>query len=50
MERRETMIDSGNATPRRLSLSGKEKDAELDFPVLEKRTTHLADEDEFAIM
>ena len=46
MERRETHADSGDATPRRASPTG---DATA-FPELEKRPTHLADEEEFAIV
>lgn len=45
MERRETHADSGDATPRRASPTGQA----TDFPELEKRPTHLADEDQFAI-
>lgn len=47
MERRETHADSGEATPRRASPTGKK---DTDFPELEKRPTHLADEEQFAIV
>lgn len=49
LERRDTLAEtnSGSNTPRRLSASNP---SATEFPPLEKRTTHLADEDEFAIM